>query len=95
MTPLYSTLIRAGNIFFQLIYYLIFIRVLLTWIRPNPDNKIIIILHNLTEPILEPFRKLMQRFNIGGMIDFSPIIAIFAIQLIIHPLYNQLVRLIF
>jgi YggT family protein len=95
MTPLYITLIRAGNIFFQLIYYLIFIRVILSWIRPNPGNKLVIILNNLTDPILEPFRRLTQRFNIGVMIDFSPIIAILAIQFIIHPLYNRLISLIF
>lgn len=34
-----------------------------------------------TEPILSPFRKLMQRFTGAMPIDFSPILAIFAIQL--------------
>ena len=94
MISLYATFKEAGNIFFQLINYLILIRVLLSWIRPNPNNKIIMTLYNLTDPILEPFRKLMQQFNIGGMIDFSPIIAIFAIQLI-HKLYNMLIGLLF
>ncbi len=95
MTPLNYTLIRAGNIFFQLIYYLILFRVILSWIRPNPRNQIVIILHNLTDPILEPFRILTYKLNIGGMIDFSPFIAILAIQFIIHPLYNRLILLIF
>ncbi|HHT50053.1 MAG TPA: YggT family protein [Eubacteriaceae bacterium] len=95
MTPLNYTLLRAGNIFFQLIYYLIFIRVILSWIRPNPRNQIVMLLYNLTDPILEPFRMLTYKLNIGGMIDFSPLIAILAIQFIIHPLYNRLIFLIF
>ena len=53
------------------------------------------LLYNLADPILEPLQILTYKLNIGGMIDFSPLIAILAIQFIIHPLYNRLIFLIF
>ncbi|RBP39190.1 YggT family protein [Garciella nitratireducens] len=96
MSSIQTTLLTAGYYLFELIYFLIFIRVILSWIRLNSSNKFIMMIYNLTEPILEPFRKLLDRFNIGGgMIDFSPIVAIFIIQLIIHPLYNKIISFIF
>lgn len=94
MTSLYWTFIKAGNIFFQLIYYLILIRVILSWIRSNLNNNFIRIINNLTDPILEPFRRISSKINMG-MIDLSPLIAILVIQFIIHPLYNNIVGLVF
>lgn len=94
MGSLYRTFSRAGDIFFQLIYYLILIRVIFSWIRPNPMNRIVNIINNLTEPILEPFRKVSNRFNMGT-IDLSPLIAILAIQLIIQPLYGWIIAMVF
>lgn len=92
MSSLQSTLIRAGYYLFELIYLLIFARVILSWMRLNSNNKFSTMIYSLTEPILEPFRRLLDRFNIGGgMIDFSPIVAILIIQFIIHPLYNEII----
>lgn len=96
MSSIQGTLVRAGYYLFELIYLLIFARVILSWLRLNPNNKFSTMIYSLTEPILEPFRRLLDRFNIGGgMIDFSPIVAIFVIQLIIHPLYNGIISFIF
>lgn len=95
MTGIGNTLIIAGNYLFELIYLLIFVRVILSWMRPNPKNPLIRIVYNMTEPILEPFKRILHKFNVGGMIDFSPIFAILAIQFIVQPLYIGIVRLIF
>lgn len=59
--------------------YAILIRILLSWVqqgRPkyNRFNKI---LFEITEPILRPVRNLLPR---TGMIDFSPILAFFALD---------------
>ena len=95
MTGLYRTFYISGHYLFEIINMLILIRVILSWIRPNPGNKIVMMIYNLTEPILEPFRELSYRFNIGGgMIDFSPIFAILAMQFIIQPLYFGIIKLI-
>ncbi|NLN47708.1 MAG: YggT family protein, partial [Clostridiales bacterium] len=46
-------------------------------------NKYIEIIFQLTDMILDPVRKLIERFGIDtGMIDLSPIIAYFLLQLI-------------
>ncbi len=65
--------------FLKILQYLIVIRALLSWIPLDRDNRIKVIIHKLTEPILEPVRKLLEKSIFGGggnmMIDFSPFIA--------------------
>ncbi len=57
---------------FKLLYFLIAIRVLLSWFPVDPFNDVIRTLHAITDPILEPLRRLP--LNVGT-IDFSPIVA--------------------
>lgn len=60
-----------------------FIRIALSWVRVSPYNKAVNIIYQLTDPILDPFKSLIERFGINtGMIDFSPLIAYFVLQLI-------------
>lgn len=93
---MYYLLARSLSVFFQLINILLFIRVILSWARYNPYNKYIILLFNLTEPILEPFRRLSNRLNINfQMVDFSPLIAMLCIQYIIQPLAFFILGLFF
>jgi YggT family protein len=61
------------------------IRVLLSWlpmagIHIDPYNPIVKILYDITDPILEPLR----RFTTIGMIDWSPIVALIIINLILR-----------
>jgi YggT family protein len=66
--------------FFTLLNFLIIARIILSWLNVNPYSTIPRLIYQLTEPILAPFRKLLFRFGIGGyMIDFSPILAVFAL----------------
>lgn len=66
----------------NILIYAIVIRALLSFVpQLKPSNKFVSILFDITDPLLKPF----QRFQIGGSsmgIDFSPIIAIFALSLI-------------
>jgi len=56
---------------------------LLSWVRINPYNSLVNIIYQLTEPILEPFRRLMDRTGINtGMFDLSPLIACLVLQLL-------------
>jgi YggT family protein len=57
----------------------IFIRVLLSWFPIDPRNPLVTILYDVTEPILEPLRRVIPRL---GMIDLSPLVAILIIQVI-------------
>ena len=51
---------------------LILIRVVLSWVRPNPNNPFVQVIYNLTEPVLSPIRRIVP--PLGGTIDISPII---------------------
>ena len=66
------------NILFTILYWLILIRALISWVNPDPSNPIVQFLYKTTEPILEPIRKrLPLNFRFG--IDISPIIVFFSI----------------
>ena len=57
------------------LYWLILIRALISWVSPDPFNPIVQLLQKTTEPILEPIRRLLPNLPI----DLSPLIAFFAI----------------
>jgi YggT family protein len=72
--------IRFLQIFVTVITWAILIRVLISWI-PNldPYNPIVRILRQITDPVLEPARRIIP--PLGG-IDISPIVVIIVLQLL-------------
>ena len=81
MFALSNLLIAVANvldILLTILYWLILIRALISWVNPDPFNPIVQFLNNVTEPILYPIRKLLPLgFRFG--IDISPIIAFLVI----------------
>ena len=74
------------NILADLLITLIFLRIILSWfIRER--NRLMDFLIEATEPILSPIRRAMPRL---GMLDLSPIVAFFLIE-IIRSLLNAYV----
>ncbi len=65
------------NIFFDLLSFAILARVLLSWM-PMQSNRAIDILKDVTDPILNLAKRITPNL---GMIDLSPIIAIFGLDL--------------
>lgn len=64
----------------QIYFYMIIVYVLLSWV-PNARSSFIgEMLGKLVEPYLTPFRKIIP--PIGGMIDISPVIALFALRFV-------------
>jgi len=59
--------------------WVIVVRVLLTWVSPDPRNPIVRALAALTEPALRPFRRLLSPHRTAG-IDFSPMLPILILQ---------------
>jgi len=57
----------------------IFIRALLSWFPIDPRNPLVTILYEITEPILDPLRRVIPRL---GMMDITPLVAILLIQVI-------------
>jgi YggT family protein len=64
---------------FRLYEFLILLRVLFSWIRPDPYNPPVRIVHQLTDPIMEPLRRIIPPV---GMMDISPIIALILLSII-------------
>ena len=58
----------------NILWWLIIIRALISWVNPDPYNPIVQFLYKVTEPILAPFRKLLPAYSIG--LDISPIFAL-------------------
>jgi YggT family protein len=73
--------IQLVSYLLQLYGWILVARALISWI-PNidPYHPAVQFLYSITEPVLEPIRKLVP--PLGGMIDISIIIAFFAIQLL-------------
>ena len=65
----------------------IFIRVLLSWFPIDPRNPLVTLLYDVTEPILEPLRRVIPRM---GMFDLSPLVALLLIQLLGRLAVNAL-----
>lgn len=68
---------RILDIALQVAYWLLLIRVFLSWVNPDPFNPIVQFLQAVTEPILAPIRR---RIPLGWRlgIDISPVIAFLA-----------------
>jgi YggT family protein len=66
-------------LFATLIVVAIIARALLSWFNMDPRSPVIQMLNSITEPILEPIRRVMPRM---GMLDLSPLVAIILIQVL-------------
>ncbi len=60
--------------------FIIIIRIFISWINPDPYNPVIRFLYSVTDPVLNPMRRIIP--PIGGMIDISPMIVLLLIELI-------------
>ena len=88
-----SALAVLVNIFLSVMYWLILIRALISWVSPDPFNPIVQFLNRVTEPILEPIRRVLPQMPI----DLSPIVAFLAIiflrQFLVRTLLDVAARL--
>ena len=73
-----------------ILYVALIGRVLLSWFQIGPSSPLypaVNILYQVTEPILAPIRRVLPTF---GMMDFSPMVAIFLLIFIQRLLRNLL-----
>ena len=61
--------------------WIIIAAALISWVQPNPRNPIVVFLARVTEPVLEPVRRLLPPWKTGGL-DLSPLIVLIAIQFV-------------
>ena len=84
-------LINTVDLLFTVLTWAIIIRVLLTWIPGlSPYNPVVRVLASITDPILEPARRLIPPI---GMIDISPIVVLFVLQVVREFLVRFLINL--
>lgn len=65
----------------------ILIRVLLSWVNPNPSSPLVQIVWQITEPILRPLRRIIPPL---GTLDITPIIALFLLEILQRILLSAL-----
>jgi len=70
---------RFLELLLQVLTFCILLRAILTWITPGQTNPLTKVLFQITEPILAPLRKIIPQF---GVADFSPLVAVIILQLI-------------
>ena len=85
-------LIGIVNLAFEIFSLLILARIVVSWLNLNPYNPIVQFLHNTTEPILAPVRRLLPA---TGMIDFSPMVVLIAALILQRVVVQILANLLF
>lgn len=90
---LISTLAYLINIALTVYYWIIIFRALISWVNPDPFNPLVQFLHRVTEPVMEPIRRLMPPLPL----DISPLIAILGVmalqRFLVPTLYELALRL--
>lgn len=86
---LFSTIASILNAVLTIYFWVIFVRVCLSWVRPDPYNPIVRTLNRLVDPVTYRISRIIP--TRVGMIDFAP----FILMLIIMFLKEFLVKTIF
>ncbi|MBM1142342.1 YggT family protein [Alcanivorax sp. MM125-6] len=71
------TLRELATLLLNYIFWAVLIRVILSWVAPDPSNPIVRVVIQITEPIMAPCRRLLP--DMGGL-DLSPLIVLLGVQ---------------
>jgi YggT family protein len=63
--------------------YVVLIRVVISWINPDPHNTIVQFLRGVTDPAIEAVRRIVPSFLWSTGLDFTPLILILLLQAVI------------
>lgn len=74
-----SFLLNFISLLFDVLTMAIFLRAILSWVSTGPNNMLVKMLYQVTEPILAPLRRIVPKV---GMLDLTPLVAIVLLQLI-------------
>ncbi|MFH2145022.1 MAG: YggT family protein [Candidatus Omnitrophota bacterium] len=77
----------------MVLYWLILIRALISWVNPDPNNPIVQFLRRATDPVLEPLRRILAPLTYRIHIDLSFLAAFFIIVFLQRSLVGVLFRL--
>ncbi len=71
-----GALARVLDIALNIYMWVVIIRAIVSWVSPDPYNPIVQFLYRVTEPVLQPIRRLLPP---TWGIDFSPLVLILGI----------------
>ncbi len=74
-----NIIVTFVNLLVRVLFFALLARVVLSWINLSPTNPFVVIVYQITEPILAPIRRVLPRM---GMIDLSPTVALILIIVI-------------
>ena len=72
----------------EIYMYVVIARVVISWINPDPYNPIVQFLRGVTDPALDGLRRFVPRFLWSTGLDFTPLLLIVLIQVLIMFLDN-------
>ncbi|MFH1737420.1 MAG: YggT family protein [bacterium] len=70
--------IQTVSSILQIYYFVLIVAIIISWVSSDPHNPVVAVVRALAEPYLRMFRKLCPWARVG-MLDFSPILAFFAL----------------
>ncbi|MBP1761364.1 MAG: hypothetical protein H6Q64_906 [Firmicutes bacterium] len=76
------------NVMFEVYTFLIIAEVLMSWVPHDRYHPVFRFIEEVTEPVLRPFRRLIP---VVGGIDFSPIVALMAVELVRRVILSLLI----
>lgn len=90
LAQLFSSLALLFGMIFKILYFLLVVRIILSWFPVDPYNQVVSVLYQITDPVLGLFRKIPLQI---GMMDFTPILAFLAIAFLDHFIVGILTQL--
>ena len=90
LAQLFSSLALLFSMIFKILYFLLVLRIILSWFPMDPYNTLVATLYQVTDPLLAPFQKIPLQI---GMIDLTPVFAFLALAFLNHfvvGLFTQL-----
>jgi len=84
-------LAKVIDIILTVYMWIIVARALISWVNPDPYNKIVIFLYRVTEPVLQQIRKIIPRHSLP--IDFAPLVVLLIIIFLQYFLVQTMIQM--
>jgi YggT family protein len=76
---MFVSLINFLVLMCNILSFAVFLRAILSWFPISPNSSLVVILVQITEPILAPLRRVIPLI---GMMDITPLVAIVLLQMV-------------
>ncbi|MGB2630208.1 MAG: YggT family protein [Candidatus Omnitrophota bacterium] len=87
---IFRSLALLTSLIFNVLYFVLVVRIIMSWVGADPYNEIVRVVYAITEPILALFRRLPLQ---AGVIDFSPILAFIVLAVLRNFIVNILYQI--